>query len=283
LKLGGAVSSNQERVSSFMLARKAKAVVFGALAIASAIGGTLALEAGCTVLTNDALPDDAGIFEGGDGKAPSCALCLSTNCAAPQALCLTNASCAAILTCAAGASDAIDAGDAGDNAGDAGDAGDASACACGATAATGASPDRLYHAYTSCNDAKIATCANDCAAENRAPSTLPACAAAEDGGTSDDAGDAGTADDAGPTDAGADADATVPGTDACLACAASNCAANVAACGSATECGDFLACSSACTGTSCLDDCAAQHATGKVAATELATCTARNCPFACEL
>jgi hypothetical protein len=144
----------------------------------------------------------------------------------------------------------------------------------------------LYHAYTSCNDAKLTACASECAAENRASSTLPACPSSDAGTETPDAGDdAGTSDggidDAGTEDGG---DAGLPpGTDACLACAAANCSAPLAACGSGTECGKFLACSSSCSNGPCLEDCAAQHATGKVAATELATCTATNCQKSCEL
>jgi hypothetical protein len=239
-----------------------KAVAVGALCVASAIGGTLALASGCTVLTNDAPPDDAGLFEGGDARTSSCDVCLSAYCAAPQALCLTNAACVGVLA--------------------------APDSACSAEHDGGVSPERLYHAYTACNDAKLETCANDCAALNRAPSTLPACAAPDDGGITDAA-----APDAGDADAG-EPDATVPdagetdaseasGPDACVACAAANCSAAVSACASATECGQFLACSSACKTASCVDDCAAQHATGKVAASELATCTASNCQKSCEL
>lgn len=247
-----------------------KTVALGALVVASAIGGTLAVASGCTVLTNDALPDDAGLFEGGDAQqASNCDVCLSFYCAPTQALCLTNGECSDVLACPT----------------------DKATCACAAGADSGATAERLYHAYTSCNDAKLTTCAKDCAALNRAVSTLPACTTPEDGGVSDastDAGDAGDAGDAAPdattpvVDAG-DTDAAAPGTEACLACAKANCDAAVAACASGTECGTFLSCSSACTTTSCLDDCAAQHATGKVSATELATCTATNCQKSCEL
>lgn len=240
------------------------AVAVGALLVASAIGGTLALASGCTVLTNDAPPDDAGLFEGGDAHTASCDICISAYCAAPQALCLTNAACVGVLI--------------------------APESACSATSDGGVSPERLYHAYTACNDTKLGTCTNDCAALNRASSTLPACAAPEDGGITDAA-----APDAGDADAGEPADATSPdagetdaaepppGPDACVACAAANCSAAVSACASATECGQFLACSSGCKTAPCVDDCGSQHATGKVAATELATCTASNCQKSCEL
>jgi hypothetical protein len=238
-----------------------KAVALGALLVASAIGGTLALASGCTVLTNDAPPDDAGLFEGGDALTSSCDVCLSAYCTAPQALCLTNAACVGVLA--------------------------APDSACSAEGDGGVSPERLYHAYTACNDAKLETCANDCAALNRASSTLPACAAPDDGGVTD-AGDAGDADaeaaDAAAPDASdTDAGEPPPGPDACVACAAANCSAAVSACASGTECGQFLACSSACKTPSCVDDCAAQRATGKVAASELATCTASNCQKSCEL
>lgn len=264
MKLGG--RSLVQKSASFFMSLDRKAMALGALFVASAIGGTLAIASGCTVLTNDALPDDAGLFEGGEGgdasSASACNVCLSAACAAPQALCLTNGECSDILACPA----------------------DKAACACAATADGGGTPERLYHAYTTCNDAKLTTCATDCAALNRAPSTLPACTTPDDGGGLDaavtDSGDAG---DAGAPDATTPTDAAAAGPDACVSCAAANCNAALSACASGTECGNFLACSSACTTTSCLDDCAAQHATGKVAATELATCTATNCQKSCEL
>ncbi len=248
------------------------AVVVGALVVTAATGA-VALASGCTVLTNDAPPDDAGLFEGGDAKTSSCDVCLSFYCAAPQALCLTDPACTGVLACATASSC---------------DTTCQTGCACTATSDGGPSPDRLYHAYTSCNDARIGTCANDCAVLHRSPSTLGPCTEPEDAGASDAAipGTDASASDGGPDDGGLDAgatDAAIPGTDACIACAAASCSAAVSACASGTECGAFLACASACTTASCAEDCATQHATGKVAATELATCTIGNCQKSCEL
>src|ERR1043165_5931543 len=52
--------------------------------------------AGCTVLTNDGPPDDAGKFEGGDATTQSCATCVSDQCTGQMAACLTDPSCAAL-------------------------------------------------------------------------------------------------------------------------------------------------------------------------------------------
>lgn len=257
---------------------KTSAVLLGALVATAAVGGTIALESGCTVLTNDALPDDAGLFEAGDAAVEPCSVCLALQCRAPQALCLTNEACASVLTCGGDPDAGADAA-----------AASRSACACSANADGGGSLERLYHTYTSCNDARLTACATECASQNRAPSTLPACSTPDDGGAFD-AGDASadaSSPDAGDLDGGApDAEATdaeAPGPDACVACAAASCSGSVNACASGTECSMFLACSSACSTASCLADCAAQHPTGKVAATQLATCTASNCQKSCEL
>jgi hypothetical protein len=244
-----------------------KAIALGAFVIAFAAIGGSALVSGCTVLTNDRLPDDAGIFEGGEagdgGEAGtlSCNACISAACLAPRALCLTNGSCVGVIACGAAAGC---------------DSSCQNACACDAVTDAGPSPERLHHAFTSCNDLQVSgTCSSACLAEHRPPSTLLPC------GSSDDAGvDAGDLDAGDAGDAASDAAAT---SGSCSACAAANCSANVAACGTGTECAAFLACSSGCTSVSCVDDCVAKHATGKVAATELATCTASNCQIACEL
>lgn len=251
-----------------MLTRKANAFVLGALAVASAIGGMVALASGCTVLTNDGLPDDAMVFEGGEGggDAGTCAACLTAACIAPQALCLTNASCLGVIACAAGC----------DGGACASTTETATDCACNASADGGPSPERLYHAYTACNDRAAARCA----CGTRAASTLPSCAT-DDAGVDADAGDTDAAD-AGTADADVDASADA-GADTCGSCAVAKCSAQASACGGATECAAFLACSSACTTSSCVDNCGNLHATGKVAATELATCTTSNCQNDCEL
>lgn len=231
----------------------ARSHLLAAVTVAASLVGALVLVAGegCTVLTNDALPDDAGIFEGGDASSPffQCQTCLTAACLAPASLCLTSDTCTSVQSC-------------GDDAG----------CACGAPADGGPSPDRLYRAYTSCFNEQVATCAIDCAGPQPAPRPFADCTI--DAGTSD-AGDAG--------DASITTDAGATGTDACIACAAANCASAVASCGSDSECEAFLTCSSACSPASCITDCETQHPTGKVAASELATCTATSCKNDCQL
>jgi hypothetical protein len=243
-----------------VLERKSRLVVFGALFGAAALGAFLA-SGGCTVLTNDGPPDDAGVFEGGEGGKPNtCETCLAQQCVGPQAACLTDPSCTGIAACDCDGSDCKQA------------------CACNAQSDAGTTPWKTYHAFTSCNDAKLSACATDCAAENRAPSTLSSCETVSDAGV--DAADAGDADAAvtPSDDAG-----TTPGTDACNACVAQQCASKIATCGSGTDCEAFLACSSICTTSSCFDDCAGLHATGMVAAGDLATCTTTSCKNDCDL
>src|SRR4051812_12811942 len=65
----------------------------GVTAVAVAIAGMLAVP-GCTVLTNDALPDDAGPFEGGgDAASTACGTCVVQECVGAWAVCLTDESC----------------------------------------------------------------------------------------------------------------------------------------------------------------------------------------------
>ena len=56
---------------------------------------------GCTVLTNDALPDDAGTFEGGGDAGPStaCTSCVTQECTGAWAVCLTDSRCVALRGC----------------------------------------------------------------------------------------------------------------------------------------------------------------------------------------
>lgn len=243
-----------------------------AVVASAAAGLVLVIGSGCTVLTNDALPDDAGVFEGGDAaRTATCASCLSAACTAAQAMCLTSAGCIGVIECA---SPTIC------------DTTCKTACGCNATGTADAGPsaERLHHAFTACNDARITACAADCAAENRTPATLPGCGGNTDAGVADASPlDAATTD-AAATDAATDAaPPTVPGVDGCIACASNRCAPALAGCASGTECQAFLACSSVCTTGSCVDDCARLHGTGKVSATELATCTSANCQNDCEL
>src|SRR4051812_10546750 len=55
---------------------------------------------GCTVLTNDGLPDDAATFEaGGDAGSTACATCVALECVGPWSVCLTDSRCVALRAC----------------------------------------------------------------------------------------------------------------------------------------------------------------------------------------
>ncbi|HSO33988.1 MAG TPA: hypothetical protein VLT33_15750, partial [Labilithrix sp.] len=71
----------------------------GAFVLASA--GVVMLQ-GCTVLTNDALPDDAGVFEASttDAAPTACGTCVAQECTGPSAVCLTDEGCQKLLGCA---------------------------------------------------------------------------------------------------------------------------------------------------------------------------------------
>ena len=233
-------------------------VAFGASAIV--------VGSGCTVLTNDALPDDAGVFEGGDSDVDTttCSTCVANECTAPWALCLTNDSCIEVRACAA--------------------EGDATSCACDPSSDGGATGGNLYRAFTACNDARscAGTCTTSCSCGST-PKTSPA-ACDQDGGT--DPIDAATRVDAGGDVEGGDASASVDAgsdTNSCAACANRACDSATAACAVGSECAAFLTCMFACTDSACIDACAKNHATGKVAAIELATCTGSSCGKECGL
>src|SRR6185295_5170430 len=116
--------------------------VAGTMVLAGSLAG-----AGCTVLTNDGLPDDAGKFEGGgEAGAAACASCVADQCTGQWALCLTDPACAEAHRCAVGASDpstcvctTADAAAAADADTDGGDILD---------------PRGVYRAFASCNDTK---------------------------------------------------------------------------------------------------------------------------------
>lgn len=246
-------------------------------AFAAALAGLAALGAqqGCTVLTNDAPPDDAGVFEGGDadGSAAVCGACVVQQCAGPLSVCLTDDACVEASLCAKGSAGAT-------------------ACVCGASpdggADGGASPASALRASYECDrERKCTQCASSCACgTNGAP--VGSC---DDAGASD-AGDAGASDASAPADAGdagddagdaaAPADAGTEGVgSACAACAASKCGDASRSCGPGTECEAFLACMRECTSATCTAGCAATHATGKTAAIELARCTTTSCNGPC--
>lgn len=244
-----------------------------------AFGGALLIGgSGCTVLTNDALPDDAGVFEGGEAGGDSCTACNANACVATWALCLTSGDCLAVRACASSPS------------------ADPTTCACNAAATDAGEPRAAdtYRAFATCNDARLCTtCAASCTSsckDHIKPSAPSAC---EGDGGELDAGVDGSADadaadlsDAGDADA---SDATTapsaPTADTCAGCADGKCGDAKRACAIGSECASFLACVFACSGTdtTCADSCATKFATGKAAALELATCTKASCASECGL
>lgn len=242
------------------------------------LAGVLA-GAGCTVLTNDALPDDAGKFDGDtDAASPVCASCLSQACTGQWASCFEDPACLAVAKRAS-----------------------ASACVAPDSGAVdgGVDPLALYGAFASCNAENAAagqTCATDCSG-----TTLPASCnvdggagdsgandASDDGSsdasTNDAASDAGSDDagDAGDTDGG-DAGATTPVNPiaSCSTCVANECGDAKKACAIGSECAAYLECTFAAGDAAAAEECGRQHASGKTAAAELATCTRVGCSIAC--
>jgi len=252
--------------------------------LAAALGAaTVAINAGgCTVLTNDALPDDAGVFEGGGDAnigAQACSGCIVDQCTAAFTLCLTNEGCNDIRLCATGCA--------------AGDESCKTACACQSSAANADGgtlvAEARYRAFTSCSDARTcsAACGADCTATcTTPPKTTPASCnqTAADAGLDADAGitiDGGSSDDAGN---GSDAGAPVKvGVDSCATCGDNKCGDAKKACAIGSECAAFLSCTAACTTATCNTECASKHATGKTSAEELASCVAAGCSEACGL
>lgn len=230
-------------------------------------GAALLAGSGCASDVSDALADDAGAFEGSDAGVASCAPCVASQCTAAWALCLTDESCLAVRRCGAatGCDEAC-----------------ATSCVCAADA-DGGSGGALYRAFAACTDARRCAegCATDCASScaAAAPTTTPAACHAADASTTADAGnDSGSAPDAG--------DFTAPGpatADSCASCAEDKCGDAKKACAVGSECASFLACTFGCTDSGCTDDCGRLHATGKVAAVELATCTQTGCKLDCGL
>jgi hypothetical protein len=224
---------------------------------ASALGAAMLSAGGCTVLTNDGLPDDAGIFEGGDGgDGGGCTPCAANECLASWSVCLVDPACRAIH------------------------AGATSVCAPSASDA-GVAPENAYRAFAACSAARTcgAACQNDCTARctSGGPDAGPSCG---DAGTTPDAGsDAGIVGDAG--DGGLPPIPPPPTVDACIQCAASKCGDALRACAIGSECARYLSCVHDCTSESCASTCGTNFASGKTAAQELATCTTTGCVSAC--
>jgi hypothetical protein len=241
------------------------------IVLASIVAGS-----GCTVLTNDSLPDDAGKFDGQtDGASPVCATCLANACTGEWSACFTDPGCIAVAKRASSAACVTPDGGAVDG---------------------GVDPLALYAAFTDCNAAGTAgggACTSDCSG-----TSLPSACALGDGGVVDsgasDASDDGATADAGDDDAGdasisdaaaADADAgpTTPVNPVagCSTCIANECGDAKKACATGSECAAYLECSFAATDVAAAEECGRQHATGKTAAAELATCTRVGCSNAC--
>lgn len=243
---------------------------------------------GCTVLTNDSLPDDAGKFEGGDATAQTCSTCLADACTGQVAVCLTDPTCAALARCAS-KGEACSCSEATATEAGAADASTDSFGALGAFLACINSAARL----PTPGGSGVLGCADDCTGTSIAPpgSTCePADGGTTDSGTTD-AGDAG--DDGAASDAGDDADASADGsTDAgstpvdpslaaCTSCVSGKCGDAKKACAIASECAAYLECAFAAADAAAADECGRQHATGQTAAVELATCTRVGCSDAC--
>ena len=234
---------------------------------------------GCTVLTNDALPDDAAI----DGQAEAgaaCSGCFASACAGLYAACFGSEACIAQRFCGSGTA-----------ASDAGDAGDATADAApDAAVSPGAGASTLYPHILACQSSSscvskvqacaapfAASCALDAGSDGATDAaSLPdadAVDAAPDAGQADaDIVDA-TASDAPSSDAVADAAPTT-----CTGCAA-QCAS--AGCGAGTACDAFVKCGLGCGSAVCVAGCGTANAAGKAAATQVARCVTTNCAALC--
>lgn len=261
----------------------------GATALASGAMIALGVQA-CSDKTND-VPDTAGAFEGDSGPASAatsdCTTCAAQECAGPWSVCLTDSRCVALRACnnpfgeSEGAREQCFC-----------DRADASS----ATPDGGADPLAAYGAFAACSDARTCgKCASDCTsacsggAPNRTTTTASCGTGDLDAGDLDASADA-DADAEADADAGADAEAGAPvvppvaaSVDACASCVAGICGDATKACALGTECSVFLGCAYACTDASCVDGCGAAHATGKVGAMELSSCTLTSCRSACGL
>ncbi|MBX3204227.1 MAG: hypothetical protein KF764_04115 [Labilithrix sp.] len=222
-------------------------------------GGSLLAGSGCSTATSDAASDDAGVFEARETGSATCGACVADACTAAWATCLTDEACLAVRRCAAA---------------DGCDGACAATCACSGEADGGA----RYRAFAACSDARTCGdgCATDCAARcTGGPPSIAAPAPCDD--ADGDAG-AGSA-----SDGGEAAPPTAPTAESCASCAASKCGDAKRACAIGSECASFLACVFECADEACADGCGRLHATGKVAAVELATCTQAGCESECGL
>lgn len=253
-------------------------LAFGGVALFAAAAS--AMPAGCTVLTNDALPDDAGPESGVDGSAPSCGLCLEVECSGPWSVCLLDGTCQAMHACAT-------APGCGDTC--------KSSCVCEGPPDGGA-PDggpaalRAYLAFSTCNDARAcgpcaSQCPGACADSGAGVICRPLDAGAD---ASTDSGDAGAGTDAGDAGTGIDASAEAStdggaSVDGCASCVANACGTALAGCRAGTECAAFLTCAYACATTACTDECGRRFQAGKQGAADLSSCTLASCLGACGL
>ena len=270
--------------------------------------GAITSAQGCTILTNDALPDDAGTDGPEAGTALSCNTCVANECTGPWAVCLLDGTCLGLHACSAASAP----GSSARLACTCGTDGDASVEDAGSDAEAGAldagAPlDALaaYRMFAACNDLRTgSTCAADCATTcaTGGSRTFPSsCGSPSDAGadaadaTVVDAGDAAVADagdagDGGVGDAStADGGSTAPtgldprAVDACSACVSTACADPKSACAAGTDCAAFLACAFACTDAACATQCGVTYSAGKTAASTLSNCTITSCSGACGL
>lgn len=223
------------------------------LGFAALLGGGATLSfaaaaaAGCTDTSSDVIPE--GTFEGGAADAGTCAACNANECLATWSVCLLDPACRAIHAC-----------------------GGTSECVCSPGPSDGAAPPgNAYRAFALCNASRTCgACAVDCASRcaGGGPGPAPSCG---------DEGEIDAGDDAAP-DASAPPS---PTADTCATCAASKCNDARRSCGLGTECAAYLECVFECADESCAAACAARHASGRIAAMELATCTTTGCAEAC--
>lgn len=54
---------------------------------------------GCTMLADDAAPEDTGVFEGEEARRPTCDACVASRCTAAMALCAMKEGCLAVRAC----------------------------------------------------------------------------------------------------------------------------------------------------------------------------------------
>ena len=254
-----------------MVMLRLETLALGSVAALAVALGSMSVFAGCTVLTSDALPDDAGSFEAApDAPSTACGTCVAQECVGTWAVCLTNATCQQLRAC--------------DNPlGESKGARDECFCAGAGSADAGVDPLSAWVAFASCNSSRTCLkCATDCSASCQLAPTLrqrPTCDGGADAAAASDA----AASDAAVDDAGDAAVIEGPSVDRCATCVSDKCDAANKLCGIGSECAAFLACANGCGGASCVDACGTTHSTGKASATELSSCTLTSCRSACGL